>query len=296
MLHGQGLNGQHGIHLAVRNFRPLVIILLALAIGAVAVAVALRWIGQRTELASVKVVIASQDLPFGTELREGMLTVIDWPAAAQLKDPVADPKLVYQRIINAPLVRGEPVLAAKLAAQGEKGGLSAVLHEGTRAVTVKVNEIVGVAGFALPGNYVDVMVHARAGNEQPVSKIVLERILVLALAQDASTNETKPRVVNAVTLEVTPAQAEQIDLARNVGALSLVLRSQVDLGHVATAGARMNDLFPAPGPLAAQPVPTTPGAAKPAPRASTPRPAPRPAADAPAETLEVIRGTKKTLE
>jgi len=106
MLHGQGLNGQHGTHLAVRNFRPLVIILLALTIGAVAVAVALRWIGQRTELASIKVVIARQDLPFGTELREGMLEVIDWPTAAQLKDPVADPKLVYQRIINAPLMRG----------------------------------------------------------------------------------------------------------------------------------------------------------------------------------------------
>ena len=292
MLHGQGLNGQHGTHLAVRNFRPLVIILLALAIGAVAVAVALRWIGQRTELASVKVVVASQDLPFGTELHEGMLTVIDWPAAAQLKDPVADPALVYQRIINAPLMRGEPLLAAKLAAQGEKGGLSAVLHEGTRAVTVKVNEIVGVAGFALPGNYVDVMVHARAGNEQPVSKIVLERILVLALAQDASTSETKPRVVNAVTLEVTPEQAEQIDLARSVGALSLVLRSQVDMGRVATAGARMNDLFPVPAVLPTATAVKAAPVGKPVSRIRTREPLPA----APPNTLEVIRGTKKTLE
>jgi pilus assembly protein CpaB len=264
--------------------------------------VALRWIGQRTELASVKVVIASQDLPFGTELREGMLTVIDWPAAAQLKDPVADPKTVYQRIINAPLMRGEPVLAAKLAAQGEKAGLSAVLHEGTRAVTVKVNEIVGVAGFALPGNYVDVMVHARQSNEQPVSKIVLERILVLALAQDASTSETKPRVVNAVTLEVTPEQAEQIDLARSVGALSLVLRSQVDMGRVATAGARMNDLFPVPAVLpTAAAVKATP-IGKPVSRMRTRESLPAAPATPPVpvgvpqDKLEVIRGTKKTLE
>lgn len=282
------------------------IILLALVVGAVAVAVALRWIGQRTELASVKVVVASQDLPFGTQLHEGMLEAIDWPAAAMLKDPVADPKLVYQRIINAPLLRGEPILAAKLAPEGEKGGLSALLHEGTRAVTVKVNEIVGVAGFALPGNYVDVMVHARAGNEQPVSKIVLERILVLALAQDASTSETKPRVVNAVTLEVTPEQAEQIDFARSVGALSLILRSQVDQGRVVTAGARMNDLLPAPALVPAQAVAKVALATKPTPRVLVPRavapavkPAPAPAAPptpAPAELLEVIRGTKKTLE
>jgi len=258
----------------VQKIRPLLLIVLSVAIGVGAVAIALRWIAQRTDVASTQVVVAARDLAFGTQLREGMLEVIDWPASGTLRDPIADPKQIYQRVINTTIMRGEPVLANKLAAQGEKAGLSALLHEGNRAVTVKVNEIVGVAGFALPGNYVDVMVNARGKNDQPISKIVLQRILVLALAQDTSTSETKPRVVNAVTLQVTPQQAEQIDLARSVGALSLVLRSQVDTGHVNTTGASMNDLL------------------KPADPSSAPRIGPTRTS----ERTEIIRGSVKSLD
>lgn len=227
----------------MRNVRPFLIIFLSLVIGALAVSFAMRWIGQRTEISTIKVVVASRDLELGSILQEGMLEVIDWPGASTIKEPIADPKKIYQRVTNTTVLRGEPILASKLAPEGEKGGLSALLQDGSRAVTVKVNEIVGVAGFALPGNYVDVMVHVADKQEQSISKIVLERILVLALAQNASTNELKPRVVNAVTLKVTPEQAEQIDFARNTGSLSLVLRSQVDKGHVETRGVRMMDLF-----------------------------------------------------
>jgi pilus assembly protein CpaB len=96
------------------------------------------------------------------------------------------------------------------------------------------------------------MVHVPDGDNNPVSKIVLERIQVLAVAQDVAINENKPRVVNAVTLEVTPQQAEQIDLARSVGTLSLVLRSQVDTLTVETTGARKLDLIkPTPVAVAA---------------------------------------------
>jgi len=260
----------------VRKIRPLVLIIFSLAIGTGAVAIALHWITQRTDVASTKVVVASRDLMFGTQLREGMLEVIDWPASGNLKDPVAEPKQIYQRVTNTAILRGEPVLGAKLAPLGEKGGLSALLHEGTRAVTVKVNEIVGVAGFALPGNYVDVMVNATDKTGKVISKIVLERILVLALAQDASTSETKPRLVNAVTLEVTPQQAEQIDLARSVGSLSLVLRSQVDIGHINTSGASMEDLFKQPP--TEKSIPTRIGIT----RAS--------------DRTEIIRGSIKTLD
>ena len=260
----------------MQKVRPLLLIIMSLAIGAGAVALALHWIAQRTEVASTKVVVASRDLMFGTQLREGMLEVIDWPASGTLKDPVTEPKQIYQRVINTAILRGEPVLATKLAPLGEKGGLSALLHEGTRAVTVKVNEIVGVAGFALPGNFVDVMVNATDKSGKVISKIVLERILVLALAQDASTSETKPRLVNAVTLEVTPQQAEQIDLARSVGSLSLVLRSQVDMGHINTTGASMEDLFKQP--VVDKTTPT---------RSSSNRISDRP---------EIIRGSFKTLE
>ena len=274
----------------MRNLRPLLLILLSLLIGAIAVALAVRWIGLRTEVATTKVVVASRDLVFGTQLKEGMLEVIDWPATGALKDPVSDPRTIYQRVINTQVLRGEPLLNSKLAAQGEKAGLSALLHEGSRAVTVRVNEIVGVAGFALPGNYVDVMVHASDKNNRPISKIVLERILVLALAQDASTGETKPRVVNAVTLEVTPQQAEQIDLARSVGSLSLVLRSQVDTGRVSTTGVRMDDLF-----KQGDGVVTNPSVSS-SEKSKTDTNPPRIVNRNSSERLEIIRGISKTLE
>jgi pilus assembly protein CpaB len=227
----------------MRKLRPALLIAMSLAFGAMAVVIALNWITQHSEIASTRVVVASRDLGLGTQLREDMLEVIDWPVTSALKGQIAEPKDIYQRVINTAIAHGEPVLSSKLAALGEKGGLSAMLHEGTRAVTVKVNEIVGVAGFALPGNYVDVMVNATDKSGQVISKIVLERILVLALAQDASTSETKPRVVNSVTLEVMPAEAEKIDLARSIGSLSLVLRSQVDKGSINTTGSSMDDLF-----------------------------------------------------
>jgi len=121
------------------------------------------------------------------------------------------------------------------------------------AVTVKVNEIVGVAGFALPGNLVDVMVNTKDDNDRPISKIVLEQIPVLAVAQEASRDETKPKVVNAVTLELAPEQAEKLDLARSIGNLSLVLRNQLDNKIARTGGARKNDLLqiaPVKGPIA----------------------------------------------
>ena len=117
-------------------------------------------------------------------------------------------------------------------------------------MTVRVNDVIGVAGFALPGNYVDIMVNTSeegAGSAQnkdkSVSKIVLEHILVLAVAQEAGRDETKPKVVSAVTLEVTPEQAELLDLARSVGTLSLVLRNQVDPQAVATLGATKDKLL-----------------------------------------------------
>ena len=143
---------------------------------------------------------------------------------------------------------------------------------------MRVNDVIGVAGFALPGNYVDIIVHTErdpvAGGQSArgalhVSKIVLERILVLAVAQEVARDETKPKVVNAVTLEVTPEQAENLDLARGVGTLSMALRNQVDLTLPATAGATKLTLLddkPAPAVViaAAPPKPSAPKRAAPA--------------------------------
>ena len=218
-------------------------LVLAIGMGMAAVAMAAVWLNSRESLLTTHVVVAKEDVQIGTRLQPGMLQVVDWPSASPLKNPLTSIEQATDRVVNMPLVKGEPISMSKLAAKGETGGLSAVLREGRRAVTVKVNEIVGVAGFALPGNYVDVMVNTPDSSNNLVSKIVIERIQVLAVAQDVANLESKPKVVNAVTLEVTPAQAEKIDLARSVGSLSLVLRSQVDIESVSTVGARKNDLL-----------------------------------------------------
>lgn len=288
----------------MKNARPLLVILSSIIVGVIAVVIAAQWVVRQGGIATTKVVVAARDLEVGTRLRADLLQLVDWPAGAPLKEPFADPQKLYERVVNTQVLRGEPIVATKLAALGEKGGLSAVLQEGKRAITVKVNEIVGVAGFALPGNFVDVMVNTSDDANRSTSKIVLERILVLAVAQDLSANESKPRVVSAVTLEVTPQQAEQIDLARSIGSLSLVLRSQGDKTTTETTGARKNDLLKM-DPGAAHAQPATQAQAK---EVAAPRPVVKPKvapdrkaappaapASAPAP-FEVIRGVKKTLE
>jgi pilus assembly protein CpaB len=287
----------------MKTVRPWLVIFISVLVGAAAVYFAAVWVGHQAAVATQKVVVAARDLEVGTRLQPDMLQVIDWPSGAPLKEPFDGTDKVRDRVVNQQVLRGEPIVASKLAQPGEKGGLSAVLETGKRAITVKVNEIVGVAGFALPGNYVDVMVNTPDDSGKSVSKIVLERIKVLAVAQDVSTSETKARVVNAVTLEVTPQQAEQIDLARSVGSLSLVLRSQADNVASATSGARKTDLLksqPAPTPVVAvvQPSEATKAAG------AGPKPVARRAAapavaretKATAKPIEVIRGLKRTDE
>jgi pilus assembly protein CpaB len=225
------------------NKRPVLIMAVAAAVSLATVSMAAIWLKQKDDAGTIKVVVATRDLQIGTRLQPSMLEAVSWPASAPIQASLHSTELAYDRVINMPILRGEPILDSKLAAPGQQGGLSSVLKEGKRAVTVKVNEIVGVAGFALPGNFVDVMANIPDKDNNPVSKIVLERIQVLAVAQDVASAENKPRVVNAVTLEATPQEAEIIDLARSVGSLSLVLRSQVDMANVETPGSRKADLL-----------------------------------------------------
>lgn len=259
--------------------------------GIAAVVFGARWLAGQASMATQEVVVASRDLDLGTVLNPSMMQVARWPAGSIPKGAVSDVKSIDARVIRTTILRGEPILEAKLAPVGTKGGLSAVIPDGKRAISVKVNEVIGVAGFALPGNYVDVLVNIHDEREKPISKIVLEHILVLAVAQEASRDDTKPKVVNAVTLEVTPEQAEKLDLARSIGSLSLVLRNQIDTNSAQTGGARRGDLLqvaevvPAPAPQAAPSKPR-PKAVK---RSASAVPAPS------RDRIEVIRGVQKSV-
>ncbi|MEW6342823.1 MAG: Flp pilus assembly protein CpaB [Pseudomonadota bacterium] len=240
----------------MKNSRAFIMLAIAMLAGLSAVVFASRWLVQTSSGAVTQVAVASDDISLGEPLSAAMVHTVSWPTGSIPPGAFSDPKALDGRVLRASLQRGEPVLESKLAPVGTKGGLSAVIGEGRRAITVRVNDVVGVAGFALPGNYVDVIVNTQEptvknDTQQSISKIVLEKILVLAVAQQVNRDDTAPKVVNAVTLEVTPDQAEKLDLARSVGTLSLVLRNQVDADTLATAGATKMTLLGASAPVAA---------------------------------------------
>lgn len=243
----------------MKNSRALIMLAMAMLAGLAAVIFASRWLIHTSSSATTPVAVAVEDINLGQPLNSNLVRVINWPAGSVPPGSFTDAKSLEGRVVKTSLTRGEPVLEAKLAPEGTKGGLSAVIDKGDRAITVRVNDVIGVAGFALPGNYVDVIVNTQqpggSNDQQNISKIVLERILVLAVAQQVSRDDTQPKVVNAVTLEVTPEQAEKLDVARSVGTLSLVLRNQVDDDKLKTAGATKLTLLGAPAPVAAPPKP-----------------------------------------
>jgi pilus assembly protein CpaB len=255
----------------MKNRPAWLMMALAVVLGLLAVALASRWLLRQTPSVSSKIVVAGVDISLGQRLAPEMLKLIDWPADNLPQGAEQDPLKLSGRVLKSSVLRGEPLTEAKLAPAGTMGGLSALIMEGRRAITVRVNDVIGVAGFALPGNYVDIIVHTQqetdgaSGRVHDISKIVLEHILVLAVAQEVGRDETKPRVVNAVTLEVTPDQAENLDLARSVGTLSLVLRNQVDPEPGVTTGATKLTLL---GMAPAEPAPAPP--AQPQPVAAAP--------------------------
>lgn len=269
----------------IKNRRALLALAAAVLLGFASVALASRWLLRKGGADATRIVVAATDISMGQKLTPEMLKLAEWPASSLPAGSVRDPAQLAGRVVRAAVLRGEPLSEPKLAPTGTVGGLSALISEGKRAMTVRVNDVVGVAGFALPGNFVDIIVHteqdadAAESKDRHISKLVLERVLVLAVAQEVGRDDTKPKVVNAVTLELTPAEAEQVDLARSVGTLSLVLRNQVDPHVAATGGATKRSVL--------QLAEATPPPKPPATRITKARPR---------DCVAVITGTQPALE
>lgn len=276
----------------MKSKRAIIMLALSVLLGIAAVLLAARWMGQQAASDKTTVLVASRDMELGQAITPTMLESVPWPKGAVPNGAFDDPKKLEGRVVRISIFKGEPVLAPKLAPEGTKAGLDSVIKEGHRAITVKVNEVVGVAGFLAPGSFVDLLVNFKDEQEKPMSRVVLERIMVLAIAQEAQRpDETKPRVVNAVTLEVTPEQAEKIDLARNVGTLSLILRNQVDTQDAGTDGIRQQDLFAAPAPTPVKA--SAPAPVKKVVRRAQAKPAASKPTDESSGRVEVIRGLQK---
>ncbi len=282
----------------MKNKRAVIVMALAILFGLAAVVLASHWLLRQPTANAGRIVVAGADISIGQRLTPEMLKLVEWPAHSVPKGAFDDPQKLGGRVLKSSILMGEPLSEAKLAPAGTVGGLSALITEGKRAITVRVNDVIGVAGFALPGNFVDIIVSTETeaqvqdgrAREQSISKIVLERILVLAVAQEVNRDETKPKVVNAVTLEVTPEQAEKLDLARSVGTLSLALRNQIDPAPAETLGATKENLLPAPAsPVRKVAMPV---------RTSRPSQAPRPtpAAAPRRDCIKVINGLHASQE
>ncbi|MBM3779378.1 MAG: Flp pilus assembly protein CpaB [Acidimicrobiia bacterium] len=231
------------------------------------------------EVPTRKVVVANRDLSLGSELGPDDLSLIDWPVDALPEGAFTDRETLAGRGLLASIVRHEPILPAKLTPEEAGSGLPPIIPHGQRAVSVRVNEVIGVAGYVLPGTVVDVVATASPGNdpERVTSKVVLSHVQVLAagtrLERDAEGG--KPVQVTVVTLLVSPEQAERLTLASTEGKIQLALRNPLDDAQPETPGVQTQALL---------------GLSRPA--APIPRVAPPPAPPSP-PTVEVIRGDKR---
>ena len=279
----------------MKNLKALSLLVLALLIGLGAALYAAGWASRQGAGSTSQVVVAAVDIELGSKLQPHMLSTVAWPVGALPGGVFHDARELQDRVLRVGVLKGDALVDRKLAPVGTPGGLASVITAGKRAMAVRVNDVVGVAGFALPGTFVDVMVntHQDTGRDEAsqISKTVLEQVLVLAVAQEASRDETKPKVVSAVTLEVSPMEAEKLDLARSVGTLSLVLRNQVDRESVATRGTTKHQLLGEPAVLRAS-APARPAASR------SPAPAPAHAPAKPTVTgpcVEVIQNGSRVL-
>lgn len=239
------------------------------------------------------VVVASADLSLGTELKKEDLTVVNFPEGQAPEGGFASPAEIVGRGIIVPIVKNEPVLKAKLASKEAGFGLPTVIPDGMRAVSVRVNEVIGVAGYVLPGTRVDVLATASPTNQPQdvTSKVVLSNVQVLTagtrMEQDAE--KGKPVQVTVVTLLVFPEQSERLALASTEGKIQLALRNPMDQGAPVTPGIQQAGLLGMTRPAA------PPRAAASSRKVVGPVTQEAPAA-APAPTVEVIRGDKRTAE
>ena len=239
----------------MRRLPPWLWLLMALVFGATATFMALGWMKSQSrrqvqkapKAITAPVVVAAKDVDAAQGLKAGQLSIVQWPQKSVPKGGFGSVEEVVGRVTVLPMGAGEPILEPKLAPQGTPAGMVALVGDKKRAMTVKVNEASGVAGFIIPNNRVDVVVSMNRGefSNDPLAKVVLENLRVLGAGQKIIEKDPdgKPQVVPTVTLEVTPQEGERLALASAEGHISLVLRGQKDEALVATSGVKTTQLF-----------------------------------------------------
>ena len=290
-----------------RGLRTLVV--LAVALIAALAASYFAYVGmQRMALnaagpSTVPVVVAAREIPLGALITSEQVKLVDWPAGSQVTGAITRIEDAVDRGALMAIAVNEPLTTAKVAAPGIGSGLPPTITPGMRALSLKVNEVVGVAGFVVPGSRVDVLVTIEPPEDTQarrnrMTRVVVSNVQVLTagtrIDQETATKEGKPIPASVVTVLVTPEDAERLALAQNEGQITLTLRNPLDADATGTPGARLANLL-------GHQTDNTPEQVKVA-AAARPRPARvvRPAAPAPeppkAYTVETIRGAKRTEE
>jgi pilus assembly protein CpaB len=241
-------------------------------------------------MATQAVVVAAADLQMGAELRRDDLRVIQWPAQATPQGAFSNPDEVVGRGLVLPVIQNEPILPMKLASKEAGAGLPPIIPKGLRAVSVRVNEVIGVAGYVLPGTRVDVVATVSPTSQQidTTSKVILTNVQVLAAGTkiDRDTDNNKPMPVTVVTLLVAPDEAERLTLASTEGKIQLALRNPLDNETVTTQGIKPAALMGLAAPVTRQQMTRRASVAVPV--------VPQPGPDMP--TVEIIRGDKRARE
>lgn len=229
----------------------------AVVFGLLAVFVARSWLSSQADLRahnpepimqrtpSRTVVVATAPLRFGAPLAPDALREVVWPenavpagTFASIKEVIGDGK----RMVLASIEPNEPILASKVTGPGQRATLSAVIQPGMRAVTVRVNDVEGVAGFVLPGDHVDILLTRHQEKEASTTDVVLQHVRVLAIDQIADDSTDKPAIVKAVTLEVDSVAAQKVALAASIGSLALALRKAGEAEVAASRRVTLGDL------------------------------------------------------
>jgi pilus assembly protein CpaB len=298
----------------MRNKRFLIVMTGALVFGLLAAFSVSRYLSSaQANSNATKVAIAKVDIPLGTKIIPEQVGEVELQSNTIPDGAFESAEKLVGRVAVVNIAAREAITDTKLAPEGTEGGLTALIPEGYRAMTVKVDDAAGVSGFIQPGTLVDVVVvidPKENSNQDPISKVVLQNIKVLANAQniDKPKNEREATTVKAVTLQVTPEQAEKLALASNEGKLQLIMRNSTDQGDSQTTGVNKRSLLtgeranpvPDPGSLKSEQPETKPA---PAPRRMRvmvdPMPTPAPVVSAPVtppaprNSIEMIEAGKK---
>jgi pilus assembly protein CpaB len=277
-----------------RRNRTLVVLLIAVVIASAATFVVYRAISripvQQVEVASMYVAVAADRLPMGTRLAKENIKLVGWPSANPVEGSFSSPEALVGRGLVQGVLANEPLTESKLAPVEAGAGLPPTIPPGMRALSVRVNDVIGVAGYTVPGTRVDVLVTLNRG-DLSMSRAVVSNVQVLT----AGTNYDQEQAKNGqaiqstvVTLMVTPEDAEKITLAQNTGSIMLVLRNPLDVDPTETKGVRMGSLMGAPDPA---PVPSRTRQ-----RVVTPTPVAAPPDPPKYYSVETIKAAKRSDE